>query len=339
MVNPINLSQLSRRNGLVFLLLVALLFPLNLFVVSQLDSFTVHLLLLAGENILLAASLNLVNGWTGQFSLGHAGFMAIGAYSAAVITSTLGAKFGVTPGTIGGEMLFFVATLCGGGLAAVFGYLVGLPSLRLKGDYLAVVTLGFSEIIRVLILNTDFIGGARGYIGIPTYSNFLWVSIWVLASLYILYRLHESRQGREWRAVQEDEVATEAMGISSTQTKVNAFVISSFIAGVAGSLFAHHLSYLNPSSFSILKTCECLIMVVLGGMGSLTGSVIAAVFITFLPEALRGVQDYTGIDLRMVIYSLTLIFVMLLRPQGLLGRWEIWHWVHRFKFIAKGQPS
>lgn len=331
------LPQISRRNGIIFLLLVALLYPLDLLLNAQLDSFTLHLLLLAGENILLAASLNLVNGWTGQFSLGHAGFMAIGAYTAAVVTTTYGPVFGVGPGAAAGEMLFFIATLCGGGFAAFCGFVVGLPSLRLKGDYLAVVTLGFSEIIRVVILNTDSVGGARGFIGIPTYSNFLWTAGWVLATLYILYRMHESRQGREWRAVQEDEVATEALGISSTRTKVNAFVISSFFAGVAGSLFAHHLSYLNPSSFSILKTCECLIMVVLGGMGSLTGSVIAAIFVTFLPEGLRGVQDYTGVDLRMVIYSLTLIIVMLVRPQGLLGRWEIWHWIHRRKFMQHAE--
>jgi branched-chain amino acid transport system permease protein len=318
-----NTAALSLRNFYVFLALLAAIVILHLPITQNLPPFPLIMLLLCGINIILGSSLNLVNGWMGQFSLGTAGFMAVGAYVSAYITATTGA-FGMMA-----QFVFLFATVAGGLVAALLGYLVGLPSLRLKGDYLAVVTLGFSEIIRVVILNMDVVGGARGFVGIPNLSNFAWVYGWVIVTLYVLYRLYESQQGRQWVAVREDEVATEAVGVSTTKTKVNAFVLSSFFAGIAGSLFAHLQSYLNPASFTMAKTTECLIMVVLGGMGSLTGSVIAAVFVTLLPEGLRGLQDYTGVDLRMVIYSALLIVIMLVRPKGLLGRHEIWKWIHK----------
>jgi branched-chain amino acid transport system permease protein len=211
-------------------------------------------------------------------------------------------------------------------MAAFAGLLVGLPSLRLKGDYLAIVTLGFGEIIRVALLNMDFLGGPRGYSGIPAFSSFitgfLFSSFWVLLCFFTIWRVMRSSHGRGFLSVREDEIAAEAMGINTTRMKVRAFVLSSFFAGTAGALFAHITSYINPSSFTFLQSVNAVIMVVLGGMGSMTGSLVAAVIVTVLPEALRPLQELTGIDLRMVIYSLALILVMILRPKGIFGEME-----------------
>lgn len=282
-------------------------------------------------NAILAMSLNLVNGYTGQFSLGHAGFMAIGAYFSAYATTSLK----IFPEQLS-LLNYFIAALGGGILAGIAGYLVGQPSLRLKGDYLAIVTLGFGEIIRVILLNLDFLGGARGFAGVPSFpeislgavviSRFVvgysYAIIWALICFFVIWRLMKSSHGRTFLAVREDEIAAEAMGINTTQTKVRAFVISSFFAGVAGSLFAHVTNYINPNTFTFLLSINAVIMVVLGGMGSMSGSIMAAIFITILPEALRSLQDLTGYDLRMVIYSLLLILVMIWRPQGLFGEKE-----------------
>jgi branched-chain amino acid transport system permease protein len=284
-------------------------------------------------NIILAISLNLVNGYTGQFSLGHAGFMAIGAYTSAYLST----KFAPLPG-FGGILSFFIYAILGGCLSAIFGWVVGLPSLRLKGDYLAIVTLGFSEIIRVMVLNTEVLGGARGMYGIPgptdiviggvTISRFLsyyFISAsWVIITFFYTWRLVNSTHGRAFKSVREDEIATESIGINSTQVKVKAFVLSSFFAGVAGAIFAHNLNYLNPATFSFVMSINVVIMVVLGGMGSMTGPILAAVLVTILPEALRPLQELTGKDLRMVVYSLILVVLMLVRPQGLMGQSEIW---------------
>lgn len=296
-------------------------------------------------NMLLAMSLNLVNGYTGQFSLGHAGFMAIGAYASAYL-STL---FPILPGLL--QPLSFVIYAVVGGLFAAFaGYLVGLPSLRLKGDYLAIVTLGFGEIIRVVFLNTEAVGGARGMYGIVgpsditlggiTVSRFLigysHAVLWGLICFFVIWRMIRSAPGRAFLSVREDEVAAEAMGIDTTKAKVRAFVLSSFFAGVAGSIFAHYANYLNPSSFSFMRSVDAVIMVVLGGMGSLSGSLLAAVFITLFPEILRPLQDITGVDLRMVIYAASLILLMILRPKGLFGKSEITDYFGFFKKFRGG---
>ncbi|NCN41683.1 branched-chain amino acid ABC transporter permease [bacterium] len=286
-------------------------------------------------NVILATSLNLVNGFCGQFSLGHAGFMAVGAY----VSGVLSLHVQIFQGPIHFLNFPFYA-LVGGLAAAVAGWFVGMPSLKLRGDYLAIVTLGFGEIIRVIVLNLDSVGGARGLYGIPGPKGislkdfgipFELSSFFVGSTLafffaggtcVVLWRLTRSSFGRAFLSVKEDEVASECMGVNTTQTKVFAFVISSFFAGVGGSLFAHTTNYLNPASFQFMKSVDVVIMVVLGGMGSLTGSVLAAIFVTVLPEALRPLQQYTGVDLRMVIYSLSLILLMILRPQGILGTKE-----------------
>lgn len=278
-------------------------------------------------NVVLAVSLNLVNGFCGQFSLGHAGFMAVGAYMSALVATHIS----LFPEPLA-RLNFPIYALCGGAAAAAAGFLVGMPSLRLRGDYLAIVTLGFGEIIRVILLNMDVVGGARGMYGIPGSTDFLsgvHAFFWAGATVLLVWRLVHSSYGRAFLSVREDEVAAECMGINTTVEKVKAFVISSFFAGVAGSLFAHTTNSLNPASFQFVKSVDVVIMVVLGGMGSITGSVVGAVLVTILPEALRPLQEYTGVDLRMVIYSLTLILLMILRPEGLLGAREWTYWWRR----------
>ena len=286
-----------------------------------------ELFILASINAILAVSLNLVNGLSGQFSLGHAGFMAVGAYtSASVNVFLLGGLHSNPAGDQAGLLISLIAAALASALA---GYLVGLPALRLKGDYLAIATLGFGEIIRVLILNIQTVGGARGFIGIPPSTKpFLVVFVLVLCVL-LTHRFVSSSHGRALLAVRENEIAAEAMGVDTTYYKVQAFVVSAAAAGVAGGLFAHYLSYINPGSFDFMKSVEIVIMVVLGGMGSVSGSIVAAFLLTLLPEALRPLQNLTGVDLRMVIYSLALILMMLLRPKGMFGRKELWEMFKR----------
>ncbi len=290
----------------------ALAFMVSLFE-SSFNAYYYQIIIYIGINVILASSLNLVNGFTGQFSLGHAGFMAIGAYTASVITSQLGATAGIT-----GSFIFLLALLSGGLVASFFGLLVGIPSLRLKGDYLAIVTLGFGEIIRVVIQNLDFLGGARGFTGIAKLSNFFWVFAVVAILMYLLSNLIRSTYGKGFLAVRDDEVAAEAMGINATRYKVTAFVTAAFFAGMAGGLYAHFVTYINPSQFSFVKSIEIVVMVIIGGMGHSVGVFISAVLLTVLPEALRPIAEY-----RMVIYSLALVVIMIARPQGLFGDSEV----------------
>ena len=297
-----------------------------------------RIIVIMGINITLAVSLNIINGHAGQFSLGHAGFMAVGAYFASFLTVFY---FGpivdkIPEGTkqwLVQNVFVLIAVLLGGTLSAIAGYVVGLPSLRLRGDYLAIVTLGFGEIIRVLILNIDKVGAARGFSGIPKWANFFWVYFFGVITVLISMRLVKSSVGRAFLAVREDQIAAEAMGVDTTKYKVKAFIIGSFLAGVAGGLYAHYMMYLNPTMFMFIKSFEVVVMVVLGGLGSISGSIIAAIVLTFLPEGLRVVKDYMpgGKDPRMIIYSIMLIVLMLTRPEGLLGRRELWQVLSRRK--------
>ena len=289
------------------------------------SSYLVYVAGLAAINAVLAVSLNVVNGFTGQFSLGHAGFMAVGGYVAAAITVGIGSRYQLSgiPTWLSDQLLFAVATVAGGVAAAIAGLVVGIPSLRLRGDYLAIVTLGFGEIIRVLIENTEAIGGATGMVGIPRMSSLGWVLFWAGAVVVVSMRLLGSTHGRALLAVREDEIAAEAMGVDTTGYKVRAFAISAFFAGVAGSLLGHYLQILTPRDFTFVRSIEIVAMVVLGGIGSVSGALVAAVLLTILPEALRPLQDWTGVDFRMVIYSGLLVALMLLRPQGLFGKREL----------------
>jgi branched-chain amino acid transport system permease protein len=260
-------------------------------------------------NIILAVSLNLINGHTGQFSLGHAGFMAVGGYTAASITLALSKQLTSLAAV---PALFVVALLAGGLMAALVGLAVGVPSLRLKGDYLAIVTLGFGEIIRVVFQNMESVGAASGLKGIPGFTNLFWA--WGLAAVtvYVVASLVNSTYGRGFIAVHDDEVAASAMGINPTRYKVTAFVIGAFFSGVAGGLYAHHKQFLSPTGFDFLKSIDIVVMVILGGMGRTAGVILAAIILTILPEFLRAFADY-----RMIIYSLLIIGLMMARPQGL----------------------
>ena len=274
---------------------------------DRINPYVLFILYDIGINIILAVSLNLINGYTGQFSLGHAGFMAVGAYTAAVITNQFGTSNPAASGA-----LFFGALLAGGLLAAVAGLLVGLPTLRLKGDYLAIVTLGFGEIIRVVFQNLDRVGGARGLSVMHGYTDLFWTFGLVALTVYIISALVNSTYGRGFIAVRDDEVAAEAMGINTTKYKVTAFVVGAFFAGIAGGLYAHSKQFITPNGFNFMESIAIVVMVVLGGMGNTPGVILAAILLTILPEILRPVAEY-----RMVIYSLILIVLMLTRPQGL----------------------
>ena len=398
--------------------LVALLIPIGWAVGSRaFGLYNERIVMLIGFNIILAVSLQLINGFSGQFSLGHAGFMAVGAYLAAypamnyshqfrepgvtlLFFISLGISIGIAgvvcgalcvllrlsrklhrsvPGILlvillawilvdfaaasrGGpvpklaiwtrgigalERLFtallaggsapaarlsallpdglrqpicFVILLVGGGAcAAAVGFIVGLPALRLRGDYLAIATLGFAEIIRIAIQNASPLGGALGLTPIPKYTDFAWLYACVIITVAVIWRIAYSPKGRAIMAVREDEIAAAAIGLNTTQYKVTAFIIGAFFAGVAGALYALHEHSITPTSFGLQKSIEIVVMVTLGGLGSISGAILAAAVLTLLPEVLRPIADY-----RMVIYSLLLVVMMLLRPQGLLGGWELW---------------
>ncbi len=285
--------------------------------------------IVAGLNIILAVSLTLTNGYTGQFSLGHAGFMSVGAYTSVALTMYLLPKLGWTGASQ--EVFFALSLLAAGFLAAGFGYLVGLPSLRLKGDYLAIVTLGFGEIIRVILLNIESLGGARGLTGIIPFTDQYWVIFLCLATAFLVFRLQHTPVGRAMLSVREDEVAAEAMGVNTTRTKVKAFVMGAFWAGIAGGLYGHYYGYVNPSNFGFMRSFEIVVIVVLGGLGSVSGAILAAIGLTILPEALRPLQEITRIDFRMIIYSLVLILFMIWKPNGLLGRHELTYYFRKLR--------
>ncbi|MFN7138228.1 MAG: branched-chain amino acid ABC transporter permease [Limisphaerales bacterium] len=272
---------------------------------SHIDQYFLEVVIGIGINIILAVSLNLINGYTGQFSLGHAGFMAVGGYTAAMITLNVSSPW-----------MFVPSLILGGLFAAATGLIVGIPSLRLKGDYLAIVTLGFGEIIRVSLQNMQFVGGALGLKGIPEYTNFFWTFGLAALCTYMVVCLVKSTYGRGFLAVRDDEIAAESMGINTTKYKVTAFVIGAFWAGIAGGLYAHQKTVLTPEGFNFMRSFEIVVMVILGGMGRTAGVIAAAIILTILPEMLREFADY-----RMIIYSLLLIILMITRPQGIFS-WE-----------------
>jgi len=254
--------------------------------------------------VILSSSLNLINGITGQFSIGHAGFMAVGAYVGAVCT----VKFGLP----------FIAAIIAGALGAgLLGFLIGLPTLRLSGDYLAIATLGLGEIIRITILNIPYVGGASGFMGIPRYNNFTWAFFVMLFTLFFIKNFVNSTHGRACISVRENEIAAEAMGVNTTKYKVLAFTLGAAFAGVAGALFAHTFYIAHPASFTFMQSFDILTMVVLGGLGSITGSIAGALILTGASAYLASFPE-----IRMIIYSLILILLMLYRPQGLFGNKE-----------------
>ena len=283
---------------------------------AHIDAYHLDVLIGVGINVILAVSLNLVNGYTGQFSLGHAGFMSVGAYLSAATSMALAPRlFGDAGGTVLQQGLLFLSALLVGGLAAALaGLFVGVPSLRLKGDYLALVTLGFGEIIRVVFQNVEWLGGALGLNGIPAYTSIFWVLAFVAITVFVVLCLVHSTYGRGFLATHDDEIASEAVGLNTTRYKIVAFVIGAFFAGVAGGLYGHFKLTITPTGFDFTKSIEIVVMVILGGMGNTLGVILAAILLTLLPELLRPIAEY-----RMIIYSFLLIVLMLVRPQGLFN--------------------
>lgn len=259
-----------------------------------------------GINVILAVSLNLITGFTGQFSLGHAGFMSIGAYFCALITLRVDG----IPG-------FLLGILAGGAAAALAGLLVGLPTLRLKGDYLAIATLGMAEIIRIIFQNIKITNGAAGLSNLPQYVNWTWLFVFVAGVTALTVNFLHSSQGRACIAIREDEIAAESMGINTTRSKVTAFIIGAFFAGVAGALYATYFPRIKPDTFGFMKSVDILVIVVFGGLGSITGSILGAIVLGLISMFL---SSYT--ELRMVLYALLLVIIMIFRPQGLMGSKE-----------------
>jgi branched-chain amino acid transport system permease protein len=298
-------------------LLVALLAAFGVSWFSdRIDPYYLDVLTGIGINITLAVSLNLVNGYTGQFSLGHAGFMSVGAYLAASVSLFLGPKLlGEDGGTTVQQGFLFLGALVAGGLgAALAGLLVGVPSLRLKGDYLALVTLGFGEIIRVIFQNVEVLGGALGLNGIPAYTTIFWVIAVAAVAVFTVTCLVNSTYGRGFLATKDDEIASEAVGLNTTRYKIVAFVVGAFFAGAAGGLYGHFKMTITPTGFDFTKSIEIVVMVILGGMGNTLGVILAAILLTLLPEVLRPIAEY-----RMILYSFLLIVLMIARPQGLFN--------------------
>jgi branched-chain amino acid transport system permease protein len=277
--------------------------------------------------VILAATLNLINGITGQFSLGHMGFAAVGAYASGTITTIL---FHLSPHSFSDNLCFLAAIVIGGIAAAIVGFLIGFPSLRLKGDYLAIVTLGFGEIIRTILNNIAYVGGPRGLLGIPKFSGFTTIFLFTFFTIVLLRNLVQSSHGRAMLSIRENELASELAGVDTTRYKVLGFVIGAFFAGIAGGLLCHLLQIAHPTQYGFYASALILIMVYAGGMGSLTGSIIAAFSLTFLTEGLRvgidWLRDSVGIPIgtewTMVVYALLLILIMLFRTEGLMGMRE-----------------
>jgi len=315
------------KNYIINLIVVALIYAGIKVLISAgvINRYYEGIIIFIMINIILATSLNLATGFLGQLTLGHAGFMAAGAYVSAITAIAL--KNSGMPNLL----ILIISLIAAAIVSALVGIAIGIPALRLRGDYLAIITLGFGEMIRVIINNLrGLTGGAQGLTGIPriaTFDNVFWVTALVIL---VLYRLTHSRQGRAIVSIREDEIAAEAVGVKTTYFKVLGFAIAAGFAGVGGGLYAHYLAFLDPKIFGFMRSVEILVIVVLGGMGSLTGSIFAAILLTILPEALRSFSDY-----RMLLYSFALVLMMIFRPIGMFGTKEFsWQGIYdRYKML------
>jgi branched-chain amino acid transport system permease protein len=323
------------------IVIIGALLGANVLVSREIDGYYETVILHAGIYVILAVGLNLVNGFTGQFSLGQAGFYGIGAYAAAALTTygqlTIFRHWFNSDGDISwwlGGVLLVLAMIVGGGAAALAGLLVGIPSLKLRGDYLAIVTLGFNQIIVVILNNLDKVGGPRGFgtiypeglnpISIPSLSSFFWVYLVAAIVIAVSINIRNSIHGLAFISIREDEIAAEAMGIPTTKYKITAFVLAAFFAGIAGALFAHTDGFISPGEFDFTISINILVMVVLGGTGSVSGTAIGALLLAVLPEVLRGSFE----QYRLVVYAGLLVALMLIRPKGIFGQQELsFHWL------------
>ena len=297
-------NWLNRKNILALVgIIIVYAIVQGLKVADIMPPFFLLTLILICIYIILSTSLNLINGITGQFSIGHAGFMAVGAYISAIFTAIH-------------HYPLFVGLLAGAVAAGLAGVIVGLPTLRLKGDYLAIATLGFGEIVRIIFLNTDYVGGASGFT-LPSKITWTWAFVLMVISVVIIKNFINSTHGRACISVRENEIAAESMGINTTKYKVIAFTMGAFFAGLAGAIYANYMYIIQPMTFQFLKSFDILVMVVLGGLGSITGSILGAIVMTVISAVLSGVPEW-----RLVITAILLVAMMIFRPTGLMGTKE-----------------
>ncbi|MHB9132432.1 MAG: branched-chain amino acid ABC transporter permease [Armatimonadota bacterium] len=320
-------SHFWSRWGLPIILLVALPLTYALPEFGIINSYAELVLKYIGINIILAVSLNLVNGYLGEFSVGHAGFMAIGAYTASILTVTLFPRDY-------GPLLFPIALILGGAAAGLAGLVLSVPSFRTRGDYLAIVTLAFNMIVKSIVENVNALGGPRGFMGMDKLASLTWVYVWVVVLIVAARNFVGSKFGRGVLSIREDETASGLVGVNTQQAKILTFVISAFIAGIAGGLFAHVVQFINPRSFTLLKSTDMLVMVYLGGVGSISGSIVGAAIYTLLLEGLRPLLVLLHIspEWRLVVAPLFLVFLMIFRPRGIMGGWE-------FPFLRPREPQ
>ena len=289
-----------KKVGISFIGTILLYFILTFLISSGIISnYWLGIIMIAGINIILASSLNLATGYLGQLTLGHAGFMSVGAYVSALCSIHL-------------ELPFIASLLMGAIIAAIIGVIIGIPTLRLKGDYLCIITLAFNEIIIVIMVNLSITNGSKGFVGIPRSTNFAIVFFSAAVTVFVIYSIVKSRHGRAIISIREDETASELSGIPTTYYKILAFAISAFFAGLAGGLYAHYITVISPKVFDYNKSVEILVIVVLGGMGNWKGSIIAAIVMTILPEYLRAFSQY-----RMLLYAAILIIAMILKEKNI----------------------
>lgn len=300
------MKLLNKKNILSLILILftylGVGFLINLGII---DSYIFLNIVIIGINIILAVSLNLITGFTGQFSLGHAAFMSVGAYTSAILTAKLGYPFIV--GVLGAAIM-----------ASIAGIIIGIPTLRLRGDYLAIATLGFGEIIKIILFNNDSTGGAMGLNDIPRYTNWTWLYFFVILTVLIISNFIKSYHGRACISIREDEIAAESMGVNTTYYKVLVFTIGALFAGIAGALYANYFYFIKPDSFGFMKSIDILVIVVFGGLGSIPGSIVGAILLSVISVFLQSIPE-----LRMVVYAVILFLIMVYRPQGLLGNTEL----------------
>lgn len=285
----------------VYLIVVALI---N---VGVIDDYLMATIATICINIVLAVSLNLITGFTGQFSLGHAGFMAIGAYSVGIVTGAIDSPLG-----------FVAGLLLGGVLAALVGVLIGIPTLRLRGDYLAIATLGMAEIIRVVFVNLDSVTNGAAGLTVTQHMDWTWFFVLTVGTVLLIRNFLRSRHGRDAIAVREDEIAAESIGVDTTKAKVLSFAVGAFFGGIGGGMYAAYFYFIKPDLFGFLKSIDILVIVVLGGLGSLSGSIIAAILLAVISTALQGFTE-----IRMILYALLLVVIMIFRPEGIMGSREL----------------
>ena len=312
MKNHTNIKGLQPLFGTI--VLYAVIMILHKF--NIIDSYILQVIMFVGVNMIMTLSLNIATGIAGQACLGHAGFMSLGAYGSAIVTSLIFKGYAVPK-----EFqipVFLLGLLAGGLIAALFGLIIGFPTLKIKGDYLAIVTLAFGEVVRATLRLIEPLGAARGMINIPMYSNLAWIMVFLVITLFVSRNFIYSSYGRACLAVRENEIAASAMAVNIAHYKILAFVFAAFIAGVAGGLYAHIVSFIQPDTFSFAKSSDYVVYLYAGGCGTLTGSMVGALILTALPEALRFLDKW-----RIVLYALILLCVMIFRPKGLCGGKEL----------------